>query len=108
MKFLIDKTPSGYFTLTIHPQLEEKIEARKIIEVIKFLADRFQLETEVNMLDFGMPPYYKFKVKDDFEVTVALDDYFGLSIDSNSREFLEKLITPLEQSIFATEFGSSS
>ena len=100
MKFLIDETPSGYFTLTVHPQLEEELEARKIIEVIKFLAEQFQLETEINMLQFGMPPYYKFKVKDGIELTVALDDYFGLSIDSNNKEFLEKLWPLLENNVF--------
>jgi hypothetical protein len=101
MKYLIEEneTKTGY-NLTLSPQLEKEVEAKKLIEVIIFISDYFQLEAEINMLHFGMPPYYKFKMKEGIELTVALDDYFGLSIDSNSKEFLERLCPLLESNIF--------
>ena len=101
MKLTIFKNESsnGYH-LILNPQLEGELEAKKLLEVVKYLKDQFQLETEINMLEFGMPPYLKFKEKNGISITIALDDFDGLSIESNSKTFLETLKSLLEQNVF--------
>lgn len=97
-----NETKKGYHLILI-PQLEGRQEAEKLLQVIEFLKNRFSLKPHINMLQFGMPPYLKFEQCDGVTVTVALDDFDGLSIDSNSRDFLERLKPLLEKEIFANE-----
>ncbi len=107
MRWIIEENAAktGY-NLILDTRLEEELEARKLVEVVRFLTDHFQLDPELNMLEYGMPPYYRFKEKNNISITVAVDEFDGLSVDSNNREFLEKLAPLLEQGIFFNEFNS--
>ncbi len=79
------------------PELEEQEQDKKLALAIETITRIYGFEIEQNGLQLGMPPYLKFKDKDGVELWVAIDDYDGLSIDSNSRELLEKLKVELEK-----------
>lgn len=78
---------SGFNLVFVNPpdKASEKVILDKSIDLIK---NKLGFEVELNMLGLGLPPYCKFKEKNGIEVTIAIDDFDGISIDSNSKEFL--------------------
>lgn len=83
-------------SLVFKCELSEQETEHKIVYILDIIKNHFQFEIERNMLVLGMPPYIKFQEKDGIELWLAIDDFDGLSIDSNNLEFLEKLQSYLE------------
>lgn len=84
------------YSLVYKMELNDQEIEQKTSFIIKVIENQFKFEIERNMLVLGMPPYVKFREKDGIELWVAIDDFDGLSIDSNSYEILEKLQPYLE------------
>ena len=84
------------FYLAYKADFTSEVEDQKLNFVLNLIKTKYHFETEANMLGLGLPPYVRFKEQAGIEVSVVLDDYFGLTIASNSEDFLKKIKPELE------------
>jgi hypothetical protein len=90
------------FNLKIVPRLEEETEFKKIIEIIEYLKTTFQLEVETENLQRVSPQNCTFKAIDGISLTVALAEPHGLTVECNSKRFLQNLAPLIEKTVFAS------
>lgn len=102
MDFRIHGNPTDTgFNLNIIPRLDEETEFKKFVEIIDFLKTTFHLEVESEILQRVSPQYCKFKAIDGISLTVAMDELHGLTVDCNSKRFLQNLAPVIKKGVFA-------
>jgi hypothetical protein len=98
LKIQGNPTQTG-FNLKIIPRLEEQTEFQKLTEIIEFLKTTFNLEVESEMLQHVIPQHCRFKAIDGIVLTVALDEGIGLTVDCNSKRFLQNLAPLIQKAV---------
>jgi hypothetical protein len=96
-----NQTQTG-FSLKISSRLEAEAEFNKLTEIVQFLKTTFHLEVETEMTQRVFPQYCKFKSIDGITLTVALDELNGLTVDCNSKRFLQNLAPLIKKGVFPT------
>jgi hypothetical protein len=86
---------NGSYSIVVFASQDEDSEENEAKRIINLLEDKYGFKCERDMLNLALPnfpAYYSFQEKNGVQLTIVLDEWRGVILDSNNREFLKELM----------------